>query len=106
VRLPKDESKIREVAPPRTQGCEATRQMSEALSLPRWAALGVRLENGRALPKAETFASLVRAGSRNFLVFDNYAALLLYNCAHAYALSVALLADQVRVPAAAPARSR
>jgi membrane-bound lytic murein transglycosylase B len=29
-------------------------------------------------------------------VYGNYEALLAYNCAHAYALSVAVLADRVR----------
>jgi membrane-bound lytic murein transglycosylase B len=29
-------------------------------------------------------------------VYDNYDALLRYNCAHAYALSVALLAERLR----------
>jgi membrane-bound lytic murein transglycosylase B len=99
VRLPaKQDAKIREAAPLRTEGCEAARQMSEALPLARWSELGVRLENGQPLPKAEFFASLVRAAPRAFLVYDNYGALLQYNCAHAYALAVALLSDQVRVP--------
>jgi membrane-bound lytic murein transglycosylase B len=41
-------------------------------------------------------ASLVEAGSRTFLLYDNYEALLGYNCAHSYALSVGLLADRIR----------
>jgi membrane-bound lytic murein transglycosylase B len=40
--------------------------------------------------------SLVEAGDRRFLVYRNYEALLAYNCAHAYALSVALLAERIR----------
>jgi len=96
------EAKIGQVAPLRVQGCEATRQMSEALTLSRWRALGVRPIGAQPLPKGDTFASLVRTGSRHFLVFDNYGALLQYNCAHAYALSVGLLSDQVRVPVVAP----
>jgi len=92
-------AKIGAAAPLRTQGCEATRQMTEPLPLARWRALGVGPVGAQALPKSDTPASLVRAGSRDFLVFDNYHALLEYNCAHAYALAVGLLADQVRVTA-------
>jgi membrane-bound lytic murein transglycosylase B len=80
----------------RGQGCEAVKQMTEARPWSTWRSLGVRLAPRQATPRATTSASLVRAGPRNFLVFDNYSALLQYNCAHAYALSVALLSDQVR----------
>ena len=87
--------KIEAAAPLRTVGCEATRQMTEGLPLSRWRALGVKAASGGALPKTDVVASLVRAGTRNFLVFDNYSVLLQYNCAHAYALAVALLSDKV-----------
>ena len=40
-------------------------------------------------------ASLVRAGARSFLLYPNYEAILGYNCAHTYALSVALLSDRL-----------
>jgi membrane-bound lytic murein transglycosylase B len=40
-------------------------------------------------------ASLVLGSSRQFLVYANYDAILEYNCAHAYALSVALLSDRI-----------
>ena len=40
--------------------------------------------------------ALVEAGKRTFLLYDNYEALLGYNCAHSYALSVGLLADRLR----------
>jgi membrane-bound lytic murein transglycosylase B len=51
--------------------------------------------SGGALPKADLEASLYRNGNRAFLVYGNYEALLGYNCAHTYALSVALLADRI-----------
>jgi len=35
------------------------------------------------------------AGSRRFLVHANYETILSYNCAHHYALAVALLADRI-----------
>jgi membrane-bound lytic murein transglycosylase B len=41
-------------------------------------------------------AGLVDVGERTFLVYRNYDAILAYNCAHYYALNVALLADALR----------
>ena len=35
------------------------------------------------------------AGARSFLLYPNYEAILGYNCAHTYALSVALLSDRL-----------
>ena len=81
---------------PRRDGrCRATRDMSAALPLAEWQKKGVRLSNGGPLPAADRTASLVSGTSRHFLVYTNYDALLEYNCAHAYALSVALLADAI-----------
>jgi len=57
--------------------------------------MGVRQLDGSALPTADFQASLVSGSSRHFLVYRNYDVLLEYNCAHAYALSVALLSDRV-----------
>jgi membrane-bound lytic murein transglycosylase B len=79
----------------RTTGCRAHREMTNPAPLSRWQALGVRSLDGSALPKVERDASLVHAGRRSFLVYNNYESLLGYNCAHTYALSVALLADRV-----------
>ena len=89
-----DREKVEAAAPLRTEGCEAVRQMTEPLPLSKWRALGVKPTGNAPLPPGATPASLVRAGDRSFLVFDNYSALLQYNCAHAYALSVALLSEQ------------
>ena len=75
--------------------CQATRDMTVALPLKTWQELGVRRPDGRALPTADQNASLVQGTSRHFLVYENYDALLSYNCAHAYALSVALLSERV-----------
>jgi membrane-bound lytic murein transglycosylase B len=81
----------------RRQGsCVARRDMTVALPMVRWQELGVRLSNGAALPKTDLTASLVSGSSRSFLVYDNYDALLDYNCAHSYAISVGLLADLIR----------
>lgn len=78
----------------RTGSCQAKRDMTAALPLARWQELGVRLKNGRDLPDSDLAASLVSGASRHFLVHSNYDALLEYNCAHSYAVSVALLADR------------
>jgi peptidoglycan lytic transglycosylase B len=78
--------------------CRATRDMTVALPVQRWRALGVRALNGRALPSAMPPAALVSGSTRHFLVHANYDALLAYNCAHSYALSVGLLADGLTGP--------
>ena len=78
-----------------TGACQAVRDMTEARPLSTWRELGVTQKNGTALPRADIAASLVRADTRRFLVYGNYEALLGYNCAHTYALSVAFLADRI-----------
>jgi membrane-bound lytic murein transglycosylase B len=81
----------------RTEGCFAIRNMTERRDLEDWATFGVRRADGSALPRADVDASLVTTGdARTFLVYRNYEAILGYNCAHYYALSVALLADRLQ----------
>jgi membrane-bound lytic murein transglycosylase B len=79
----------------RESGCRARREMTVALPLDDWQKMGVRQVSGAALPKSELQASLVSGSSRHFLVYRNYDVLLEYNCAHAYALSVALLSERI-----------
>jgi membrane-bound lytic murein transglycosylase B len=93
----------RDVAP-RSGTCQATRNMSVGLPLSRWEQLGVRLPSGKALPKSDVPASLVSGTTRHFLVDANYDAILEYNCAHSYAITVALLGDAIasnKAPSAA-----
>lgn len=86
----------RDLDVPRRDGsCQAKRDMSVALPLSEWQRLGVRLPHGRPLSQGKFAAFLLSGSSRSFLLYDNYDALLAYNCAHAYALSVALLADRI-----------
>ncbi len=73
--------------------------MTERVPLARWRALGVTRVDGGPLPQADVDAGLVDVGERKFLVYPNYDAILGYNCAHYYALSVALLADRDRLAA-------
>lgn len=82
--------------PKRTEGCYAIRNMTERRPLSEWQAVGVRRPDGGALPKINRMAGLVDVGTRKFLVYPNYDAILSYNCAHYYALSVALIADRLR----------
>ena len=89
-------ARIDETVPMRRQGCRATREMTDAVSLGAWSRLGVTLTGGRALPRADMDASLVRGQNRHFLVYRNYHALIDYNCAHSYAISAGLLSDAVQ----------
>ena len=79
----------------RESGCRAARELTVAVPLARWQALGVRNAAGGALPRVDRLASLLRAGKKTYLVYPNYDTLLSYNCAHAYALAVGLLADRL-----------
>ena len=81
----------------RNEGCFAVRNMTEPRKLAEWSKWGVVRANGRTLPTANMNASLVTTGDdHTFLVYRNYEALLGYNCAHYYALSVAMLADRLQ----------
>jgi membrane-bound lytic murein transglycosylase B len=93
----------RDVAPRRGTR-QATRKMSVALPISHWSELGVRTLAGQALPKSDTPASLVSGTARHFLVNSNYDAILDYNCAHSYAVTVALLGDAIVSAKAPPAR--
>jgi len=80
----------------RQSGCYAMRDMTARVPLRQWQRLGVRRIDGGPLPRVNVPAGLVEAGGRTFLVYENYDALLRYNCAHHYALSVAMLAERLR----------
>jgi membrane-bound lytic murein transglycosylase B len=80
----------------RAEGCFAMRNMTERIPLEEWRQLGVRDADGGPLPDGDVKAGLVETDTRSFLVYENYDAILRYNCAHYYALTVALLADQLR----------
>lgn len=96
VRIPSLLKEATLAIPRREAGCRAQKLMTEPRPLAEWKTMGLRTTADAALPKSEMPASMVVAGTRTFLLYDNYEALLGYNCAHSYALSVALLADRLR----------
>ena len=98
VRLPGSVRDTLERAGSRGEGCRAERALSRRRFLAEWQEMGVRAVDGGALPKQERLASLLDAGDRQFLVYANYEAILGYNCANAYALSVAMLGDRISPP--------
>ena len=69
--------------------------MTEQRPLTAWRRLGLRTMANRRIPSGTMMASLVDLGSRTFLTYQNYEAVLGYNCSHNYALSVALLSDKL-----------
>jgi membrane-bound lytic murein transglycosylase B len=79
----------------RDGSCKAVRDMTVQLPASRWRELGVLTLAGKGLPGGLPDASLVSGQSRDFLVYRNYDALLDYNCAHSYAISVGLLANRI-----------
>lgn len=84
-----------EALPLRETGCRAERSMTDARPLKAWRKMGLKTMGGALVPASDLQASLVRAGKRAFLLYSNYDAILGYNCAHTYALSVALLSDRL-----------
>jgi len=96
VKVNADASRAIATIPKRTDGCYAQRNMTERRPLAQWQKIGVRRVDGGALPKANIQAGLVDVGERKFLVYSNYDAIIAYNCAHYYALTVGLLADRLK----------
>jgi len=73
-------------------------------TLAEWAAAGVRNADGTALPKRDLSTSLIQpdgangngSDGANFLVYDNFRALMRWNRSTYFATSVGLLADQIK----------
>ncbi|HJR61303.1 MAG TPA: lytic murein transglycosylase [Vicinamibacterales bacterium] len=96
IRVPPVLQKAALAIPRREAGCRARRLMTDPRPLTEWRKMGLKTTGNRPLPASAMPASLVEAGARTFLLYDNYEALLGYNCAHSYALSVGLLANRLR----------
>jgi membrane-bound lytic murein transglycosylase B len=95
VKVPSRLEQATNALPRREEGCRAQRLMTEPRPMIAWRKMGLRTTGNALVPGASLDASLVAAGTRQFLLYDNYEALLGYNCSHSYALSVALLADRI-----------
>jgi membrane-bound lytic murein transglycosylase B len=77
-------------------GCRAKTYAEKSLS--QWQGLGVRRIGGRDLPVRDLKAALVVPDGPKgdaYLVYRNYAAIMAYNCAHLYAVTVGTLADRI-----------
>ena len=77
-------------------GCRA--RTSERQKLSEWQALGLRRADGSDLPTADLSAALVLPDGPKgeaYIVYRNYAAIMAYNCAHLYAVTVGTLADRI-----------
>jgi membrane-bound lytic murein transglycosylase B len=95
VKVPSGARAAASAVPLRDTGCRAAKVMTEPRPLSAWRRMGVRTMSGTPVPSGALKASLVRAGARSFLLYPNYESILGYNCAHTYALSVALLSDRL-----------
>lgn len=72
--------------------------MEKSAFLSAWQKYGVRQLNGNNLPKVTVRASLIQPEGergRTFLVYDNYRALMKWNRAHSFALTVGMLSDRI-----------
>lgn len=96
VKVPPVLKAATQAIPRREAGCRARRLMTDPKPLTEWRQMGLRTTANNLLPRSQMPASMVLAGTRTFLLYGNYEALLGYNCAHSYALSVALLADRIQ----------
>ena len=96
VKVPKASLKAVQVLPRREEGCRAVRALTKPMSLKAWRKIGLRTTAGTPIPLAAIDASLVTDGARYFLVYPNYEALLAYNCATSYAISIGVLADRLK----------
>jgi membrane-bound lytic murein transglycosylase B len=96
VKVPKASLAAVRAVPRREAGCRAVRALTTPMPLKAWRKVGLRTTGGAPIPVAPTEASLVTDGSRYFLVYPNYEALLAYNCATSYAISIGILADRLK----------
>lgn len=76
--------------------CSVLREHTVQRPLNQWQADGVRRADGSDLPDSDVPASIIQPDGEQgaaFAVYDNFRAILRYNCANSYALAVARLAD-------------
>lgn len=84
--------------PPAEHSCSVIRHHTVWLPLQQWQEIGVRRADGSDLPGNDFMASVIQPdgeGGRAFLTYENFRAILRYNCANNYALSIGHLADRL-----------
>lgn len=72
--------------------------LKDSRSLPEWSRMGVRNENGGALPQVDIPASLVFPnddGGEAYLVYNNYKTVMKWNRSLYFATSVGILSDRL-----------
>ncbi len=98
VTLPDDFSMARWEQEDFSDSCSVLRHHTVQRPLNAWQADGVRRASGADLPDSDVPAAIVRpdgAEGPAFAVYDNFRAILRYNCANSYGLAVARLADRI-----------
>lgn len=100
VQLPADyQARAGEWAqPPAQHSCSVVRHHTQMLPLSQWQEIGVRRIDGSDLPTNDFTASIIQPDGpegRAFLTYQNFRAILRYNCANNYALSIGHLADRL-----------
>ena len=78
--------------------CARFKSLGVWRDLQEWQKLGVRRENGSALPRRSIPAALVLADSgdnEGYLVYRNFCTIMSYNPSFKYALSIGLLSDML-----------
>jgi len=84
--------------PPAEHSCSVVRHHTQMLPLSQWHEIGVRRADGSDLPDNDFLASIILPDGpegRAFLTYQNFRAILRYNCANNYALSIGHLADRL-----------
>jgi len=84
--------------PPAQHSCSVVRHHTQMLPLAQWQKIGVRRIDGSDLPGNDFLASIILPDGpegRAFLTYQNFRAILRYNCANNYALSIGHLADRL-----------
>ena len=83
----------------RPEGCRAFKSHTQQLTRAEWAELGLTQEDADPMEEDTLKASLLEPDGTEgpaFLAYPNYKAILSYNCANLYALSVGHLADAIK----------
>jgi membrane-bound lytic murein transglycosylase B len=77
------------------EGCRALRYHTELLSPQEWTSKGVRFDTARLTGPSYAMVIPDANDTQHWLVGGNFRAILSYNCANKYAVSVGLLADRI-----------